>query len=158
MFNAENPQDVNHLNSSKENLVGKLEELKNRKSEITHFYDEFRFAYFNSDQDKEEISKKREELLNSLLQNKELENINEEIHKLNREIMSRHRKDLATNYLVTQMFLSDLYQKMFDLPEGDVRLKEIEDKIVEFENLLKNDIKSLNSEGLSEDLVKNGGY
>lgn len=158
MFKAEGSQDINQTNSSQENLVIKLEELKNKKSEITRPYDEFRFKYSNSTENEEEISKKREEILNTLSQNEELIGIQEEMHKINKEIVLRHRKDLVNNFLVTQMVLNDLYQKMFDIPEGDIRQKEIESKIGEFENLLNEDIQNLKQEGLSEGLVKKGGY
>lgn len=84
--------------------------------------------------------------------------IEEEIFQLNKEIMLRERKDLANNFLVGEMVMNDLYNRMIELPEGDPEITSIEERILELENLLKKDKKAMNAEGLSEERVRGGNY
>jgi hypothetical protein len=152
-------EQMNHLNNSMESLANKKLELVKRREEMQNAIMEILIKrnLMEDPEQKEKLKKEHEDALNDY-DTKRGRDLEEEIFQLNKEIMLRGRKDLANNFLVTQMVMNDLYNNLLELPENDPRIDAIENKILELEGLLSRDKEAMNREGLSEKRVKGGGY
>lgn len=152
-------EQMHHLNSSMEGLASKKHELVVKRQEMQDKIMDKLIAK-NLAEDPTEKKRLQEEHEAALrdYDGKGGRDLEEQIFQLNKQIMLRERKDLANNFLVTEMVMNDLYNRMIELPEGDPEIAAIEERIVELENLLKRDKDAMNAEGLSEARVKSGNY
>lgn len=160
MFKLEELPQKNHLNTSLEEFEDEKIDLFTRRSKIMDPYHEaYRDSHYGATQEiRDAAYKKSLEILEQVSKNPEIGEIQNRIGEINKEIMLRQRKDLANNYLVTEMVINDLYNKLIELLPNDPQVEEIEKQIIDLEKLLAEDKESLNAEGLSVGRVKGGHY
>ncbi len=152
-------EKINNLNTNIEALKEKKESLIEAKDLMMDgFEDLFRKSRAVTGEEKDRLKEEMKNVYGEIISSKSYQDLNEELNKINTEIMLRLRKDLATNYLVTKSVIDDCYAKLFDLPEGDPLVREIESKIEELQVLLNQDIEKLNEEGVTEKRVESGNY
>jgi len=142
--------EINHTNTSLEELKTMREALLSRRDEIMSEVEELRFKsrYGSSQQEKDEAKKMLPEAYTRAFKNSDLGELELKINENYRSIVFRTRKDLTENYLVTNSVMQDLYNVLLELPENDPRIKEIESKIEELEILLNEDLDALKKEGI----------
>lgn len=152
--------EINHTNTSIEELKTVRETLLSRRDEIMSEVEELRFKskYGSSQEEKDEAKKMLPEAYTRAFKNSDLGELESKINENYRSIVFRTRKDLTENYLVTNSVIQDLYNVLLELPENDPRIKEIESKIEEIEVLLSEDLDKLHEEGVHTDEANSGRW
>lgn len=153
-------KEINHTNTSMEELKAIRKSLLDRRNELMSKVEELRFKsrYGSSQEEKEEAKKMLPDAYARAYESGELSDLDSQINENYRSIMFRTRKDLTENYLVTNSVIQDLYTVLLELPENDPRIKDIESRIEELEMLLNEDLEALKKEGIPKNEVDSGRW